>query len=128
MPPHSPELLKAALTLGPVAAQVNADSYLFRNYDRGIIDWLSCGTAHGHAILIVGFGVEDVTTEWMSPFDFDTQQVEYFIIKNSWGKKWGESGFAKILNTQLYDEKGICGLFREGFFAVAKHDDDYIDF
>ncbi|KAH0685138.1 hypothetical protein KY289_016403 [Solanum tuberosum] len=35
-----------------------------------------------HAMLIVGFGTED--------------GVDFYLVKNSWGKDWGYKGFAKI--------------------------------
>lgn len=35
-----------------------------------------------HAMLIVGFGTED--------------GVDFYLVKNSWGKDWGYKGYAKI--------------------------------
>ncbi|EYU19871.1 hypothetical protein MIMGU_mgv1a024841mg [Erythranthe guttata] len=36
-----------------------------------------------HAVVITGYGV-------------DADGVEYYIIKNSWGRKWGVDGYAKV--------------------------------
>lgn len=37
----------------------------------------------GHAVKILGWGVED--------------GVSYWLAANSWGKEWGEGGYFKIL-------------------------------
>ena len=39
---HSPNQLRAALTLGPVAVTVDADSQAWRNYETGVINSYSC--------------------------------------------------------------------------------------
>ena len=103
---------------------VNADSFLFRSYAGGIIDWLTCGTNVGHAVLVVGYGVEGTDTNDALAELLGSQVAakgkEYFIIKNSWGSEWGENGFARIMSSQLGSEKGVCGLFTEGYFPQVK--------
>ena len=72
---------------------VNAGSYAFQHYFNGIITDTSCGTSLDHAILAVGYGVEN--------------GVEYYIVKNSWGAKWGEDGYVRIA---AVEGPGICGI------------------
>ena len=54
-----------------------------REYKRGVFD--GCeegGQVHPHAVVIVGYGSEN--------------GVDYWLVKNSWGKWWGNQGLVKI--------------------------------
>jgi hypothetical protein len=48
-------------------------------------------TRGGHAVLIVGYDDDE----------------EYFIVKNSWGTGWGESGYFRIDYSQLTNDVGF---------------------
>jgi KDEL-tailed cysteine endopeptidase len=97
--------MKAALNKGPVGIAVDSSKSFFKNYDTGIIRSGSCGTDIGHAVLAVGYGVEEETGD------------EYIMIKNSWGSSWGNKGIGKILLSQKYSRNGICGTLTEGLWA-----------
>ena len=76
---------------GPLAVALNATP--LQLYFGGIVDlasWL-CGTSGiNHAVTIVGYG---------------TGSKDYWIVKNSWGKSWGESGYFRIARG-----KATCGI------------------
>merc|ERR1712156_914862 len=86
--------LKALLVEhGPVVTGMDASLLSF--YNGGIFDdYLCCNAAfdssclddNNHAVLVVGYG------------------PGYFLVKNSWGKRWGENGFFKIKSGV-----GMCG-------------------
>jgi len=83
---------------GPLSIALNA-GYL-QSYGSGVIDpWfpgVECDpTALDHAVLIVGWGVQKGVLE----------DVPYWIVKNSWGSDWGESGYFRI-----YRGKNVCGV------------------
>ena len=99
--------LRKGLMKGPVTVSVNADHPVFRDYASGIIDSPLCDDEVGHAVLAIGFGKDKI-------------KGGYVIIKNSWGKSWGEDGFAKIsLNTDFYND-GTCGILQALSFAEFK--------
>jgi len=96
--------LKEALALWPVAVGVQADNQdddKFLLYERGIL--ADCkGKKLDHGVLLVGWGIGP---------DFDDIETEYWIIKNSFGERWGEDGYARIKieeNTSL-----ACGILQD---------------
>ena len=93
VPNESVDQLKAAIAKQPVAVTISAGHYTFQHYFEGIITDDACGVDLDHAVLAVGYGTED--------------GVDYYIVKNSWGNKWGESGYVRIA---AVDGKGICGI------------------
>lgn len=69
-------------SVGPLALGVDASLFTFQNYKTGIYDDESCGNTMdklNHAMLLVGFGTDET---W----------GDYWILKNSYGKSWGEFG------------------------------------
>jgi C1A family cysteine protease len=68
---------------------IQANSVTFMQYQSGVINSADCGTIIDHSVLAVGFT--------------DT----YYIVKNSWGTSWGESGYVRI---GVAEGKGICGI------------------
>jgi cathepsin B len=55
----------------------------FMNYRSGVYQHKYGGLEGGHAVLLVGWGVEDGTPYW--------------LVQNSWGTSWGEQGYFKII-------------------------------
>ena len=77
---------------GPLAVALNAD-YL-SSYTGGIVDYSSSKCPYSginHAVTMVGYGA--------------ASSKNYWIIKNSWGSDWGESGYFRIMRG-----KGTCGI------------------
>merc|ERR1711998_87203 len=77
--------LMQALQNGPVSIAIEADQFVFQGYSGGVITH-GCGKNLDHGVLAVGYGGEG--------------ESEYFLVKNSWGASWGDSGYVKIAPSQ----------------------------
>lgn len=53
-----------------------------------------CGTQLDHGVLTVGYDT--------------TSSTPYWIVKNSWGTTWGESGYIRIAMTSANNGSGVC--------------------
>jgi hypothetical protein len=82
------QIAAALATYGPLSIGIDASK--FNSYRSGVMTG-SCGTRLDHGVAIVGYGVLSGT--------------QYWEIRNSWGKSWGESGYIRIIRG-----KGECGL------------------
>ena len=90
---------------GPLAIALNADP--LQTYSSGILDLTSTrcpSSGINHAVLLVGYGVSNGTNYW--------------IVKNSWGKSWGESGYFRIRRGN-----GTCGVNCYVITAIVELDD-----
>ena len=89
----------AIMTNGPVEAAFTVYQD-FMSYKSGVYQHKSGSMLGGHAIKAVGWGTE--------------AGVDYWLMANSWGTSWGDSGFFKI-------KRGDCGINNQMTFAIA-HD------
>jgi len=84
-------------------------------YRSGIITEEGCadGNSHpgNHAVVLVGWGSGECTDSQ------GTRACDYWLIKNSWGTWWGESGFAKI-EIQYGEGVGVCGIHERAFQPI----------
>jgi C1A family cysteine protease len=85
-----------------------------KNYQSGILydgDG-SCGCSQpqstNHAAAIVGFG-RDHKNEVCK---------DYWIVKNSWGPKWGENGFFRLCREDAEMEYGTCNIRMNPMIAL----------
>ena len=88
--------LKAAVAKGVVATFISSGNQFFRSYSGGILNNKRCAaTRTDHVVAVVGYG------------------ADYFVIRNSWGSRWGESGYIRI---KAVDGAGICNIQEREFW------------
>jgi cathepsin F len=95
---------KYLFNVGPLAIAINADPFQF--YIGGIIDEsaYSCDPEGlNHGVVLVGYGHDD------------DEDKDYWLIRNSWGKYWGEKGYVRVARG-----KGVCGVNTYVTSAVLK--------
>ena len=90
---NNPEQIKAALANGPVSIGLSAGNSAFQSYRSGVWNGAGCGTQLDHAVLAVGWGNQN--------------GQDFFIVRNSWGATWGESGYIRLLSQ---GGLGTCGM------------------
>ncbi|KAL4481964.1 hypothetical protein ABPG74_008053 [Tetrahymena malaccensis] len=98
--PENEETIRRELVKnGPVAVGINARTLQF--YEGGIVDPKNCDDKINHAVLIVGYGVEE--------------GIPYWLIKNQWGAEWGIKGFFKLIRG-----KKQCGIHTYASIAYVE--------
>eukprot|EP00899_Mesostigma_viride_P025257 jgi/Mesvir1/5916/Mv00685-RA.1 len=96
---------------GPLAIALNAG--WMQTYVRGVSCPLVCIKDHlNHGVLLVGYGAQGFAPSRLGP-------VPYWIIKNSWGPKWGENGYIRMCRG-----KDMCGIDSMVLSAVIADGDE----
>ena len=90
-------LKKLVVEHGAVQSSIAIDLDIYNKwlaYKSGIWTQQSKTMKHNHAVVVVGYGTEN--------------GIDYWLLKNSWGKNWGMDGFMKI-------QRGVnmCGIGRQ---------------
>ncbi|KAM9311851.1 uncharacterized protein PAF06_009717 [Gastrophryne carolinensis] len=84
---------------GPIAVEIDASDDLME-YSEGIFVG-DCTEETNHAVIVVGYGTEH---------DEETgESTDYWIVKNSWGKEWGEDGYIRMERNV-----DLCGINSRG--------------
>jgi len=94
--------LLSAVNIGPVSVAIEADQPCFQFYSGGILSDPSCGMQLDHGVLAVGYATDSTTN------------TPYWIVKNSWGTSWGESGYVRMIRGQ-----NECGIAQEASYPVV---------
>uniref|UniRef100_A0A182DW11 Ficin isoform D n=1 Tax=Ficus carica TaxID=3494 RepID=A0A182DW11_FICCA len=102
VPADNEDALKKAVANQPVSVAIDASSAAVKEYSSGVFVG-SCGVANDHAVVVVGYGTES--------------GVNYWLVRNSWGTKWGEEGYMKLERDTAHPA-GKCGIAMESTYPV----------
>lgn len=100
------DLRKALYLYGPIAVGIHVSeqgNMLF--YKSGVFSDVSCSANKiNHGVLLVGYGTDKNTG------------LDYWLIKNSWGESWGESGYIRIRR----NNRNMCGVASMAVFPTIE--------
>jgi len=103
--PSDNDALRAAVAQQPVSIAIEADQDGFQFYQSGVFSG-DCGDALDHGVLVVGYN--------------QTATPAYWIVKNSWGSRWGDAGYIFLVDdATLNGGTGQCGLLSEPSYPVV---------
>jgi len=105
--PGSEKDLEKAVNQQPVAVAIEADQPAFQMYSGGVLPVKKCGKALDHGVLLVGYG-HDVKLK-----------MDYWIVKNSWGGLWGESGYIRLQKMPAKAKHSTCGIAEAASYPVV---------
>jgi cathepsin L len=101
--------LMLAVANAPVVVYFSVDGF-FQIYAGGVYKASNCSSAINHAMVIVGYNIAIAS-------DSDALDGRFWNVRNSWGKTWGEQGYARVKMTGTGN--GPCGMYRYTYAAPA---------
>ncbi|XP_063362613.1 cathepsin L-like [Cydia amplana] len=102
IPRDENKLKEAVATVGPIAITINSLPSI-HHYGDGVYYDQDCDPdKHNHAVLAVGYGT-------------DADGGDYWIVKNSWGKGWGRSGYIKMARNR----DNNCGIASSASYPLV---------
>lgn len=96
--------LQAAVAQQPVSVAVDAGGSGWQFYSGGVLS-SACGTQLDHGVLAAGYGT--------------LNGQDYWLVKNSWGASWGNSGYIYLARGTGSGSPGECGIAMDASYPQA---------
>lgn len=104
IPEGDEEKMKSAVaTIGPVSIAIDASHQSFQFYSEGVYYEPECNSTQlDHGVLVVGFGT-------------DSEDNDYWLVKNSWNTTWGDEGYIKMARNR----ENNCGVASSASYPLV---------
>jgi len=103
-------LTTAAATTPGVSVCIDASRHGFSLYKSGVYKDDTCQKKKkndlDHAVLVTGYGTDNATG------------IDYYLVKNSWGPKWGDMGYIRMYR-DVHNNTNNCGIATVAAYPIA---------
>lgn len=109
-------LKEAVASVGPVSIAIDVTEDKFMLYKDGVFVDNTCSNGQddlNHGVLVVGYGSDDSIASGKRK-----EGLEFWIVKNSWGPKWGEEGYIRMAR----NKNNMCGVSTSASYPLVKDD------
>jgi cathepsin L len=96
--------------MGPVSVAIDVTEEKFMLYKDGIFVDDTCSNGEedlNHGVLVVGYGTNSTNVG---------KSMDFWIVKNSWGLKWGEEGYIRMARNL----NNMCGIATSASYPLVK--------
>lgn len=105
-------LKEAVATSGPVSVAIDVTEDKFMLYKDGVFVDDTCSNGQddlNHGVLVVGYGTDNTVNGAV-------ESMDYWVVKNSWGEKWGEQGYIRMAR----NKNNMCGVSTSASYPLVK--------